>query len=671
MKAELPHHNLPPRDYEQFVGRQKELDDVRKLLLPYPKSRYHLVTIDGIGGIGKSALALETAYMFVDQYAALPASERFEAIVWVSAKRNYLTADGILERRQVFRTLYDLYGAIVQVFDYPAIVRAHAEEQIAIVEAVLREQRTLLILDNLETIDDEELLNFLHELPDPAKAIVTTRHRLDVARPVRLTGMPHNDAVALIAQEAVRKGVVLTVEEQEGLWQRTGGVPLAIVWSIGLMGLGGSVESVLRRLGSGQSDIARFCFEESVAQIRGRDSYWLLLALLFFTGDASRDALGVVGGLEGDDFGRDIGLEELLRLSLVNKEGDRFSLSQLTQSFVQADAAKQIEWMEAARQRWHAYFYRVSQSGWTTDWRHQDDVEQDIQNIIATIEDMITALHYQETPDRTLALNPSSYQMANMVIEIIAPTARICRYRGYWNDVDRLCLAEIKIAREINKMIEVAWASYLLGRLAYFRGDMERTELFAKSAMSAFSVAEEQRTYWAYRLLGLIELDRKNLELADALLTKAKDLYIDTGGKNSLQNFIESLGRLNEQRGNLDQAETLYREGLSLAESASDLPYVAYCKLGMGRIAFRQGNYIESRNNYVTSLQDGRDCGRLDAIAQAQLHLASLEIAQGNNVAATAAIQQALATFRRLGMKREQAEAETLLARIEAETSST
>src|SRR6266508_4310873 len=85
----LPRHNLPPRDYESFVGRQKELSEVRRLL--GPRSRAFVVTIDGIGGIGKSALVLESAYGFVDQYATLPEDERFEAIIWVSAKRTYLT----------------------------------------------------------------------------------------------------------------------------------------------------------------------------------------------------------------------------------------------------------------------------------------------------------------------------------------------------------------------------------------------------------------------------------------------------------------------------------------------------------------------------------------------------------------------------------------------------
>jgi predicted ATP-dependent serine protease len=189
-----PRHNLPPRDYERFVGRQQEQAELRRLL--GPRSRTVVVTIDGIGGIGKSTLALESAYAFIDQYADLSEGERFEAIVWVSAKHIYLTASGIHERRQVFRTLEDVFAVIARVLDYPAITRARAEEQRDIVEQALREQRTLLILDNLETVDDEELLDFLHELPEPTKALITTRHRIDVGRPMRLMGMEHNDALA-------------------------------------------------------------------------------------------------------------------------------------------------------------------------------------------------------------------------------------------------------------------------------------------------------------------------------------------------------------------------------------------------------------------------------------------------------------------------------------------
>src|SRR5581483_2535860 len=181
-----------------------------------------------------------------------------------------------------FRTLEDVFATIARVLDYPAITRARPEEQRALAEQALREQRTLLILDNLETVDDDDLLDFLHELPEPTKALITTRHRIDVARPVRLADLPRDDALALIAQEAARKHVAIAPAQQDELWKRTGGLPLGMVWSIGLMSVGHSVDAVLRQLRAGQSDLARFCFAESVARIRGRDAERLLLALALF-----------------------------------------------------------------------------------------------------------------------------------------------------------------------------------------------------------------------------------------------------------------------------------------------------------------------------------------------------------------------------------------------------
>src|SRR5436853_7106092 len=154
-----PRHNLPPRDYEQFVGREKELEEVRRLLLP--QTRAYVVTIDGVGGIGKSALALEVAHGYRERYAALPEAERFEAIVWVSAKQEYLKADRVLRQRQPFRTLDDLCAAITRVHDRPAGAAASSEERRAHAERLLSTRRTLLILDNLETVDDEDLLLFL------------------------------------------------------------------------------------------------------------------------------------------------------------------------------------------------------------------------------------------------------------------------------------------------------------------------------------------------------------------------------------------------------------------------------------------------------------------------------------------------------------------------------
>ncbi|MEI6778368.1 MAG: tetratricopeptide repeat protein [Chloroflexales bacterium] len=662
----MPLHNLPPHDYERFVGRQKELAEVRRLLLPYPKSRYHMITVDGIGGIGKSALALEIAYSYCDGYTTLPEAERFGAIVWISAKRSYLTADGILERRQAFRTLDDLYAAIAQVLDFPAITRARAEEQRAIVEQVLGEQRTLLILDNLETVDDEDLMVFLHELPDPTKAVVTTRHRIDVAHPVRLTGMPHEDALVLIDQEAVRKDVVLTADDREQLWLRTGGVPLAIVWSIGLMGLGGSAESVLRRLGSGQSDIAQFCFAESVAQIRGRDAYWLLLALSLFATDASREALGVVAGLGEDTFGRDGGLEELLKLSLVNKEGDRFSLLPLTRSFVQSEAAGMLEWLTFARERWLDYFFKFASTygGWTLDWQGHDRIERDLPNLLAVVDLLTSRLHLGDEIYENQKLTADLEALARHIISFIAKVKRVCRLRGYWSESDRLSHIGVQLCRLTSNLAELSFHYYDLSLISYSRGDLQQAQRWA---VETRLVCEQDLTFstsFADRMLGRIALDQGNLEEAERLLTTALRDYSDNRTAFGSSNFFESMGILHEAKGDLVEAMKWYQRAIDNSKQIDNIPALASNLLVFGMARYKCGEVVEAIQYCQEALNFARQCSHTDGIARTLYHLALLDRHQGERRSAITNVRQSLNLFRRLGMRQEQAKAEDLLRQL-------
>jgi tetratricopeptide (TPR) repeat protein len=678
----LPRHNLPPRDYERFVGRQKELEEVRRLLLPYPKSRHHLVTIDGIGGIGKSALALETAYHARESYASLPEAERFEAIVWVSAKRTYLTADGILEQRQAFRTLDDLYAAIAQVLDYPAITRAPAEEQRAIVERVLAEQRTLLILDNLETVDDEELLIFLRLLPDPTKAIVTTRHRIDVAYPVRLLGMPQADALALIGQEAARKAVgILTATEnteqassissvnsvamKEDLYRKTGGVPLAIVWSIGLMGLGGSVESVLRRLGSGQSDIARFCFDESVAQIRGRDAHKLLLALSLFASDASREALGIVAGLGEDEFGRDIGLEELLRLSLVNKDGDRFSLLPLTRSFAQAEAERQGEWIEKAKEQQLKYFVPAldSNDNWYYNWRRQELIEAETPNILAIIQQQRALIQYHDIDNEHREITPSSLSLVAGLQHLYRVLTRVYRIRGFWSECERLCEESIDIGRQVHDYISVGWRLYDLSRLAYNRGDLKLAKKLANESRDAW-VLTNMGVHHADRSLGLIAIRENNLVEARKRIIAGFEAYRVSGRTAAFCQFASAYAELTRAEGVMETAVEYYRQAIELNRNRGDKNNQSYDTLGLAEVLLVLGQADAAQECFNESLKLARESGRVDVIARALLGGANLEFSQNQRASAESNARQALDLFRRLGMRREQAEAEALLARL-------
>lgn len=377
-------HNLPQPDYEMFVGREIELAQIHQLLRPHPQSRHYLVVIDGIGGIGKSSLALEVAHHYLRNNDALPPAERFDAIIWMSAKRNVLTAEGIKPRRQVMQTLDDIYTAIAVALEQPDITRARPEEQDELVRQTLTRQRTLLIVDNLETVDDETVLTFLRELPDPTKAIVTTRHRIDIAYPIRLSGMPWNDARHLIQQESQRKQVTLSQSETELLYERTGGIPLALVWSIAQVGFGYSVGAVLHRLGQPTNDVAHYCFQAAVTQIRQTPAFPLLLALSLFATDATREALGFVTELSILD--RDEGLVTLEKLSLINKLGHRFSLLPLTHDYCHLLFSEQPDLETRYRERQMEYFLNLMRERHEEKDRGVATIKPEIANIRAVID---------------------------------------------------------------------------------------------------------------------------------------------------------------------------------------------------------------------------------------------------------------------------------------------
>lgn len=323
-------HNLPNPDYIRFVGRKKELERLAKVL--HPKDRIWTIVIDGIGGIGKSALALETARRYLDEFTHLPQEERFEAIIWVSAKATTLTADGIVSRHQITNTIEDIYKEIARTLQEDEISRNRVSDQNSLINRALTRKRTLLIIDNLETIDDERVNAFIRELPTPTKCIVTTRHRINIADPIRLSAMPREDALSLIAQECTKKGVKLTDEEADLLYRRTGGLPLAVVWSVSQMGYGYGVKSVLHRLGDVKEDVSRFCFEEAVNRIKDKPAYVLLVCLSIFDYTKDRKTLGQIANLS--ELDRDEGLVELERLSLINKEGHNFNTNSLVKEYV-------------------------------------------------------------------------------------------------------------------------------------------------------------------------------------------------------------------------------------------------------------------------------------------------------------------------------------------------
>lgn len=655
-----PWHNLPQRSYARFVGRQDELAHLTRLLLPHPRSRHFLMTIDGIGGVGKSTLAIELAYRFRDHYADLPPDERFAAIVWVSAKRTLLSASGIHQRQQTFRTLDDLYREIASVFELPAILQATPAERRTLAEHALAAQRTLLIIDNLETADDEELLAFLRELPDPTKAIVTTRHRIDIAYAIRLTGMPESDALALMAVESARKSIELPHAAAHDLYRRTGGIPLAIVWSLGLMSLGHSVESVLRRLGSGHSDIARFCFAESAERIRGRDAERLLLALALFEHHVGRAMLGEVAGLAEDVIGRDDGLAELIQLSLANQKGDRFFLLPLTHAFALDMLNAKPDLERELRARWAACLATFARPYADFLWRRPDrhPLRRDGRHLIA----LADWLQQSEQIDQLLAILPALLAYYDLV--------------GEWADMLKISEIGLEGARLTGDLWSVVYIQ--THAFAWVLSHQGRHDEAIRAITEALDVAQQlgDPAILCETFTKHAQVLRRRQSFSVALQSCGQAMEIVPRCAEVYQPYLRAvidyeLGKIARDLGDWAMARIYFLAARAIfrhddAEAQFNLEF-AWIVLGnLGYVTHQIGNLDAAAPMYQQALEFFRKMGHRAYLPTLQVRLAALEEQRGNYDAAIEHAREALEWSRRLGIVREQADAEALLIRLSA-----
>ncbi|MEO1560517.1 MAG: NB-ARC domain-containing protein [Cyanobacteria bacterium J06632_19] len=253
--------NLPAREYATFVGRDREVARLMELL-SYGHSA-HLISVDGIGGVGKTTMVVEVAYrclkascnINLNSTSNLPT---FEAIIFTSAKQNHLTCIGLLPRLIYQRTLRDICREITRIFEFTQINNLSLSEQIEIIHHKLSQTRTLLIVDNLETIENqEEVLSFLYDLPPTVKVIITTREQT-LFVPIRLNSLPKEHSLRLIQHEAKEKGVNLTSPQSQEIYEAVSGIPAAMIYAIGQMTAGYLFDDVLRLIKNPEGDIALF-----------------------------------------------------------------------------------------------------------------------------------------------------------------------------------------------------------------------------------------------------------------------------------------------------------------------------------------------------------------------------------------------------------------------------
>ncbi|MBI4675542.1 MAG: hypothetical protein HY741_28190 [Chloroflexi bacterium] len=168
-------------------------------------------------GRGKTTLIVEAAHRAQDAGA-------FDAFVFITAKQNILAPSGIREQTPAARTLDDFLNETARVLGQPGIAKLTSDEKRRALLDTIRATRVLLIYDNLETLSKEEqeaMADFLRELPQGCKAIITSRRRGgEGAVWLRVEKLDWDAARGIIENEMARDaGLATKLRRVESRWQ--------------------------------------------------------------------------------------------------------------------------------------------------------------------------------------------------------------------------------------------------------------------------------------------------------------------------------------------------------------------------------------------------------------------------------------------------------------------
>lgn len=588
-----PLHNLPQPDYTRFIGRQDEMQWLRQRLAPDSPSV--LIALTGIGGIGKSSLGQAIAYEYCQRYPSLPPKERFEAIIWISAKAEILTVKGREQAASIpfsFRTLEDIYRTIAQTLEREDITRAVFDEQHYFVAKVLRSQRTLLIIDNLETITDKRVEAFLRNLAPPTKCILTSRNWVEAVDHLKLIGLTSSETEALITEEAGRREVKLSTEQQRLLFQRTGGLPLPIKLSIARLASEETFEQVMRWLDNATSDLPAHCVQSQIATVReyGQHCWHLLLACSLFdqTSGVSREATGAVTGLSPHE--RDDGLTLLQRLSLLSRTSDdRFSMLPIVRSYVGTELAR-----EACRndliEAWLQWLLQFAQRYGNRLDLHIEHVQTVSTEYAAILGGIRWCREYERW--ETLLQLAENIWFYPYLIGLLGEAREI--------------LADAILAAQILK--DEAGEGRFLRRLAlsfWVQGEYETSwsnglQKAEQIALCHQDTRELGRVYHIHSdILAHQQQMRKGKQLADKMLTIGKE-------SNYVKLKALAVYRLSEfaaQQGQIDRAITLLDKGEDWSREAGWLRCLAWNKYLRGTTLIKLGSLQEAEPFLKQSLE--------------------------------------------------------------------
>jgi predicted ATPase/class 3 adenylate cyclase len=595
-------HNLPIQ-LTSFVGREKEMEQIAQSL-----SEHRLVTLTGVGGTGKTRLALQVAAEMTEQYTN---GVWFVELAPISdpelVPQTILAALGLSEQpgRTILQILTDYF----------------------------RERNLLLVLDNCEHLIQtsaklaDVLLNNLHSL----KILATSREALGVKGEVtwhvpslslpdekHLPSLEHltqYETVRLFIERALLVQPTFTVTNDNApfvaeICSRLDGIPLAIELAAArLRAL--SVEQIAKRLddrfrlltGGSRTSLERHQTLRATIDwsynLLTEEEKKLFRSLSVFSGGwileaaesvCSQESFIPVGGSEFDIL--DL-LTQLVDKSLVNMDHSCYRMLETIRQYAREKLLDSNEG-KAAHDNHLTYFLELAEQ--TDKKSHGPEQVEWMERLEMELDNFRVALDWCVSDQKT----ESALRL-------------LCALSWTWGVRDHFSEVEDWFDK-IRALPEVSNYPALYARMLNHMGD--HRVLLVGDYQNAQSVLEVSRTIWlksgadgeqglaeALDCLGMVALyGKKDAKKAHPFLEQSFELYQKHADQWGMALVMHNLGYLALMKGQYAEAEEQMMISLTKFQELSDKFRVGYVLISLGEVVRLQGDYERAGKFYEQSL---------------------------------------------------------------------
>ncbi|MBN1434696.1 tetratricopeptide repeat protein, partial [Candidatus Fermentibacterales bacterium] len=613
-----------PRQPTAFVGREREIDQMRNMLEGNPDCR--LVTLLAPGGAGKTRLGLQAAAECIESFR-----------------------DGVF-----FVPLEDLESGFLIA---PALASAlgfsfsGSRQEMDQLLAHMSGKEMLLILDNFEHLTSEAaIVSSILRSSDRIKVLVTSRHRLSLREEwifeLSGLGMPEgecadvrdlleHEATRLFVQNARRvdpafdPSAPAEVRSVARICSMVEGLPLAIelastwVRMLSCVEIEQELEKSMELLQASLADLPgrqrsiRAVFDYSW-QMLSDEERRALSRVSVFRGGFDRQAAAEVAGTSL------MPLSRLIDKSLIRRSSSgRFEFHGLLRQFAEERLASLPgeTGLEALLDSHCHYYARLLES---TRKNLEGGGQSDALDQIALELDNVRAGWR-----RALAMRDPS-----LVSTYTQGLSRFYEMRSRFREgLELFTEGAHELERDGGRLAEAAPEHRaILGSMIqkqglfslYLAGYDEAGALLTRAMEIFRGTGSTLEVATCLKLLGNVSFRKGDLAEARDIWTRNLEMLRKTGSSTGMATALSNLGSITRTMGEFDRSREFYQEALEMARESGDHFSEAGILSNLGSLAESVGEYAWARELFGSSLEIRREIGDRKGIATALTWLGEL-----------------------------------------------